>query len=83
MKFMYSYYAIAHFAKFIKPGAVRIESSSDNSDIEIVSYENPDNSLVSVIYNRGEIIHLANDPYEKGFSLELLPHSVYTVIYKK
>ena len=83
MKFMYSYYAIAHFAKFIKPGAIRIESSSNNSDIEIVSYENPDSSLVSVIYNRGDIIHLANDPYEKGLSLELLPHSVYTVIYKK
>ena len=83
MKFMYSYHAIAHFAKFIKPGAIRIESSSNNSDIEIVSYENPDSSLVSVIYNRGDIIHLANDPYEKGLSLELLPHSVYTVIYKK
>lgn len=83
MKFMYSYYAIAHFAKYIVPGAYRIESKSDNSDIEIVSYENPDGSLVSVIYNRGDIIHLVNDPYEKGVSLEILPHSVYTVIYKK
>ncbi len=83
MKFMHSYYAIAHFTKYIVPGAYRIESSSDNPDIEIVSYENPDHSLVSVIYNRGDIIHLINDPYEKGLSLEILPHSVYTVIYKK
>ena len=80
MKFMYSYYAIAHFAKFIAPGAYRIESNSDNSDIEIVSYENPDKSLVSVIYNRGDIIHVCNDPYEESLSLEILPHSVYTVI---
>ena len=81
MKLMYSFHAIAHFSRFIVPGAYRIESSSDNSDIEIVSYENPDKSLVSVIYNNSDSSHTIRIPFEENEFLELKPHTVYTVLY--
>ena len=81
MKLMYSFHAIAHFSKYIVPGAYRIDSKSDNPDIELVSYENPDKSLVSVIYNRSDSVHTINHPFEEGTLLELQPHTVYTVLY--
>lgn len=82
MKFMFSYYAIAHFAKFIMPGAYRIDSKADSDDIELVSYLNPDGSLTSVIYNKSGTAHTCNHPYIKGTKIKLLPHSVYTVFHK-
>ena len=81
MKLMYSFHAIAHFSRYIVPGAYRIDSKSDNPDIELVSYENPDKSLVSVIYNQSDSVHTINHPFEKGTLLELEPHTVYTVLY--
>jgi glucosylceramidase len=83
MKLMYSFHAIAHFSRYILPGAYRIESGSDNPDIEMVSYENPDKSLVCVIFNGSDNTHTINDPYEEGLSLELSPHTIYTIVYKK
>ena len=81
MKLMYSFHAIAHFSRYIVPGAYRIDSKSDNPDIELVSYENPDKSLLSVIYNQSDSVHTINHPFEKEALLELEPHTVYTVLY--
>lgn len=80
MKFMYSYYAIAHFAKYIEVGAYRIESSSDNKDIELVAYINPDKSLVIVLYNMSNNTHIINNPFNEDKNIRLLPHSIYTII---
>ncbi len=57
MKYNHSYYAIGHFSKFIDIGATRIYTSSSNNKIEVVAYENLDQSLVLVIYNSDENDH--------------------------
>ena len=41
------YYALAHIAKFVEPGAVRIASDSDHS----VAFVNPDHTTALVAYN--------------------------------
>ena len=45
-----SYYAIAHFSRFVKKNAKRILSSSFGN-VEAVAFKNPDDSLVCVIMN--------------------------------
>lgn len=47
-----SYYYIGHFSKYVKKGAKRIGSSKFTSDLETVSFKNPDGSIVSVVLNR-------------------------------
>ncbi len=47
------YYAIAHFSKFVRPGAHRIGSSNfpDNSGLSGVAFKNPDGSKVLIVLN--------------------------------
>lgn len=45
------FYAIAHFSKYIQPGAVRIGCSSFSSELEITAAQNPDGSNVLVMLN--------------------------------
>lgn len=46
-----SYYIIGQISKFVKPGAVRIASSSTSGTISAAAFKNPDNSIVLVVYN--------------------------------
>ena len=49
------YYALAHFSKYIEPGAVRIQASkSGYSDtLHVSGFKNPDGSRVIVLVNEG------------------------------
>jgi glucosylceramidase len=47
------YYALGHAAKFVRPGAVRIESTNHQGRIESVAYRNSDGSIVLVAANTG------------------------------
>jgi glucosylceramidase len=47
------YWALGHFSRFIKRGAVRIDSQSSAKDLSYCAFENPDQSLVVVITNPG------------------------------
>lgn len=49
-----SYYYLAHFSRFIKPGAKRILTTWTRDDIEALACKNPDGSLVAVMMNRSE-----------------------------
>jgi len=48
-----AYYIIGQISKFVKPGALRINSSSTNSSIFSVGFKNPDGSISLVVYNSG------------------------------
>jgi glucosylceramidase len=45
------YYTLGHISKFVHPGAVRIESTSLDNNIETVAFKNPDGSKVLVLTN--------------------------------
>lgn len=48
------YYALAHFSKFIRPKAIRIESSASHELIRSVAFKNTDNSIAVVLFNDSE-----------------------------
>jgi len=46
------YYTLGHASKFIRPGAVRIDSNTLREDIETVALKNPDGSKVLLMSNQ-------------------------------
>ncbi|MRX40948.1 T9SS type A sorting domain-containing protein [Flavobacterium sp. LC2016-23] len=48
-----AYYIIGQISKFVKPGALRINSSSTNGSIFSAGFKNPDGSIALVVYNSG------------------------------
>lgn len=45
------YYVLAHFSRFVLPGAVRVGSGAGRDGIDDVAFQNPDGSLVLVVVN--------------------------------
>jgi len=45
------YYTLAHFSKYIRPGAVRIGFENPDPDLMITAAQNPDGSIVVVVLN--------------------------------
>jgi glucosylceramidase len=45
------YYTMAHFSKFIRPGAVRIGFDSKDKDLMVTAAINPDKSIAVVLFN--------------------------------
>lgn len=58
-----SFYYIAHFSRFIAPGAYCVESSPATDGLDSVAFANPDGSLVCVVLNVADAA--------KTFSLEV------------
>jgi glucosylceramidase len=48
------YYAMAHFSKFIRPGAVRVGLEFSDGELMATAAQNPDGSLAVVLFNPGE-----------------------------
>lgn len=48
------YYALAHFSKVIRPGALRLESAASREHLRSVAFRNADGSLAVVLFNDGE-----------------------------
>lgn len=48
------YYSIAHFSKYIRPGAKRIGLSGVSTDFTATAFQNPDQSVALVVFNQGE-----------------------------
>ncbi|WP_339168568.1 glycoside hydrolase family 30 beta sandwich domain-containing protein [Paenibacillus sp. FSL R5-0341] len=49
------YYALGHISRYVRPGAVRIDSSQEQGKIENVAFRNPDGTIVLVAANTGEV----------------------------
>jgi glucosylceramidase len=48
------YYTMAHFSKYIRPGAQRIGFSNTDEDLLVTAAKNPDGSIAVVVLNQGE-----------------------------
>ena len=48
------YYTMAHFSKFMRPGAVRIGHSHEDDELLVTAVQNPDGSIAVAILNQGE-----------------------------
>lgn len=45
------YYTLAHFSRFIRPGAIRIGFDLQDDDLMVTAAKNPDGSIAVVIFN--------------------------------
>ena len=48
------YYTLAHFSKFIRPGAVRIGFDNPDNELLVTAAINPDGSIAVVVFNPTE-----------------------------
>jgi len=48
------YYVMAHFSKYIRPGAVRIGVTSSHNDLMVTAAQNPDTSIAVVVFNEAD-----------------------------
>jgi glucosylceramidase len=78
------YYSFAHASKFVRPGAHRIASESNDSTLANVAFQNPDNgTLVVIVLNsaaapRAFAVHLG----ENWFSYTLPAAAVATFVWR-
>ena len=78
-----SYYYIGHFSKYVKKGAKRIGCSKWGTEIETVSFKNPDGTIVSVVLNRtGEDIDFAFKLGDFFVRCKAEAHSIATYIFE-
>lgn len=67
------YYTMAHFSKFIRPGAVRIGVTCSDNELMVTALQNPDQSIVLVALNRDNVaksIHLAVSDLSADFTID-------------
>jgi glucosylceramidase len=77
-----SYYYIGHFSKFIQVNAKRISSVASRSQLLTTSFQNPDNSRVTVVMNSSDVavsyfLYL-ND---QAATLSIPAHAIQTLVY--
>jgi glucosylceramidase len=75
------YYTMAHFSKYIRPGAQVIDVEHTDKDLMVTAAKNPDGTIAFVIFNEG----MEDKNYELRFresvvSINLGAQSLQTVI---
>jgi len=77
-----TYYYIGHFSKFIKPGAVRVSTTTSRTAIESTSFKNKDGKIVTVVMNK-TAAKIAYKLIVGGSQslLEIEPRAMQTIIY--
>jgi glucosylceramidase len=75
------YWAFAHYSKFIKRGAHRIDSQSNSGDILHAAFENPDGQHVVVLTNSGPSSTCVLKLGGTTANVSLNQHSVTTLVW--
>lgn len=73
------YYYLAHFSKFIKPGAYRINTTGGTDKLNFAAFKNPDGSTVLNIINNGDESDCQVKWNDKTASQKLKAHSITTL----
>ncbi|WP_421918630.1 glycoside hydrolase family 30 protein [Marinifilum sp.] len=75
------YYTLAHFSRYIRPGAKRIGFESNDNDLMLTAAQNPDGSIAVVVLNmqiEAKTIKLALG--EKETSVKIDAQAIQTII---
>jgi glucosylceramidase len=74
-----SYYYLGHFARFIRPGAVRISAAATLDELETTAFLNPDGRIAAVVLNRSDkAIPFALKFRGRAGLTDAPPHSITT-----
>jgi glucosylceramidase len=75
------YYTMAHFSKYIRPGAKRIDFESTDKDLQVSAATNPDGSHVVIIFNPSEeekVFELSMKEAQQVVSIS--PQAIQTIV---
>ncbi|HEY6938197.1 MAG TPA: glycoside hydrolase family 30 beta sandwich domain-containing protein [Terriglobales bacterium] len=76
------YYYLAHFSKFVRPGAVRIETTGQYPGVRAISFKTPEGKTVSELMNsRKEEVEVAIMANGQTLSLHLPAVSITTAVW--
>jgi glucosylceramidase len=82
LTFTPTYYYIGHFSKFIKPGALRVSTTTSRTSIESTSFQNPDGEIITVVMNKtNQKIGYKLIVGESESFIEIQPRAMQTIIY--
>jgi glucosylceramidase len=82
LTFTPTYYYIGHFSKFIKPGALRVSTTTSRTTIESTSFKNKNGEIVTVVMNKTDTkIGYKLIVGESETVLEIAPRAMQTIIY--
>lgn len=77
-----SYYYIGHFSKYIKPGALRVSTTSSRSTLESTTFKNGDGEMVTVVMNKTDNpVAFKLIIEESQVELSIPKRSMQTIIY--
>lgn len=75
------YYTMAHFSRFIRPGAVRIGFDNTATDLMVTAAQNPDGTIAVVILNmNSESRNIELRIAKKSFRIGISAHAIQTVL---
>ena len=78
------YYYLAHFSKFVRPGAVRVQTSGSVQGARAMSFASPDGAITAQLINSSKKVMEANLAYQgRQLHLALPAVSITTVTWKK
>jgi glucosylceramidase len=79
--YMNSFFYIGHFSKFIRPGARRVTSSSNDDRLLSTAFINPDGKIIVVVLNQtGKDIEFKTWITGKSAQTTSLAHSILTLV---
>ncbi len=76
------YYYLAHFSRFVRPGAFRAGSTGDLENINHSAFINQDGSIILVVINNGGETEYPVKWKDKILKMKMAPHSVTTLKWK-
>lgn len=77
------YYTMAHFSKFIRPGAVRIGFENPDASIMITAAQNPDGSIAVVVLNtNSETKNIKLILEDNSFDIQISSEALQTIVLK-
>jgi len=75
------YYIMAHFSRYLRPGAVVIGVENSDEDLMVTAAKNPDNSIAVVLFNEGAIAKnfklMLND---KTLNVKISAQAIQTIV---
>jgi glucosylceramidase len=74
------FWALAHFSKFVRRGAYRIEASGESNRVFHTAFSNPDSSLTVIITNQGPQKPCTIRAGENSLTVPLPADSITTVL---
>ena len=77
------YYTMAHFSKYIRPGAVKIGTTQEDESLMVTAAKNPDGTIAVVILNQtNEAKQFTLDIEEKSKEISIEAKALQTIIIK-